>query len=143
MGKNRSRTLSGARTAPLLADPSRRKLLFGALALGAGAYGWLGVYQPAQRAAAAKQEETERLAREAAIEKQRLADAVEQQRLDAERKLAEANAATEQARKDAERAEQGRIVGRPARSRGVQETLSPAGGGADQGAGAAGRGARR
>jgi len=80
------------------------------LALGGAAYGYFGIYEPAQRTAAAKQAEVERLAREAAAEKQRLADAVEQQRLDAERKLAEANAAAEKARQDAERAEQGRLA---------------------------------
>jgi colicin import membrane protein len=80
------------------------------LAIGAGAYGWFGIYEPAQQAAAAKQAETERLAREAAIEKQRLADAAEQLRLDSERKLAEANAAAEKARQDAERAEANRVA---------------------------------
>ncbi len=53
MGKNRSRTSSGARTAPALADPSRRKLLFGALALGAGALSLVRVRAATQPAAPA------------------------------------------------------------------------------------------
>jgi peptide-methionine (R)-S-oxide reductase len=53
MGKNGTRTSSGAGTAPPLASLSRRKLLFGALALGAGALSLARVRASTQPAAPA------------------------------------------------------------------------------------------
>ena len=68
------------------------------LAIGGGAYGYYGVYIPQQNAAAAKQAEVERLARETAIEKQRVADEAEQLRIETERKLAAARKEAEEAK---------------------------------------------